>query len=58
MGRLEATRFAVAAGLIVLLLCTIAYGIGAGEAILYVGLVSVPVVTLIVYWQLRRRPQP
>jgi hypothetical protein len=54
MERARATIYAVAAALVALLLLTVAYGLGAGEAVLVVGLAATPVVMLTVYWQLRR----
>ena len=53
MDRIQATLFAVACGLIALLTCTLAYGLGAGPWSVYVGLIAAPVVTLLVYRELR-----
>jgi hypothetical protein len=56
--RAEATTYAVAAALGAVLLSVLAYGLGASEIALLVGLAAASVVMLVVYRQLRRKPQP
>jgi hypothetical protein len=55
MERARATIYAVAAALVALLLFTVAYGLGAGDAVLIVGLAASPVVMLVTYRELRGR---
>jgi hypothetical protein len=48
-------RTSASPALVALLLFTVAYGLGAGEAVLVVGLAAAPVVMLLTYRELRNR---
>ncbi len=53
MDRSLRTTWAVCAGLAALLLSTIAYGLGVGEWIVFVGLAVAPLVMLLTYRKIR-----